>query len=419
MRQKVALVAAHLRSDGKVADMGMGSGTGSYTLAALYPSLDVVGVDLDPTMVELASKRYDLPNLDFVVGDIAKEVFAEGTLDAVIDSSVLHHVTSFTGYSYAEAGKAIAVQVRALKENGVILIRDFLASEAGDVFLDLPTDDGDDSDDPESCSTSRLFETFANTFRVLSDEPGFQFEKLQDLSAGPPLVPGRCRYRVSLRFANEFVLRKDYRRDYQKEVKEEYCYYTQGEFESVLSSLGLRVLVSIPLHNPWIVNNRYKGKFSLWTVDGEPVDFPATNYIIAGEKVAAGQGVRMREGQSQPRLNFLHLEYYRHRASGRNFDLVRRPHRTLDILPWFESEGDLFVVARSSYPRPILRADCRVDAANGSLDGASAAGYVTEPLSVIQGDRPIGTTLSEVLRDARISDEAILGFDTGSSYSLF
>jgi hypothetical protein len=51
MRQKVALTAAHLFARGRVADMGMGSGAGSHALAALYPDLDVVGVDVDPTMV--------------------------------------------------------------------------------------------------------------------------------------------------------------------------------------------------------------------------------------------------------------------------------------------------------------------------------------------------------------------------------
>jgi hypothetical protein len=34
MRQKVALTAAHLLSEGEIADMGMGSGEGSAALAA-------------------------------------------------------------------------------------------------------------------------------------------------------------------------------------------------------------------------------------------------------------------------------------------------------------------------------------------------------------------------------------------------
>ena len=37
MRQKVALTAAHLLCEGELADMGMGSGTGSHALALLYP----------------------------------------------------------------------------------------------------------------------------------------------------------------------------------------------------------------------------------------------------------------------------------------------------------------------------------------------------------------------------------------------
>ena len=43
MRQKVALTAAHLPCEGRVADMGMGSGHSSHALAALYPRLQVAG----------------------------------------------------------------------------------------------------------------------------------------------------------------------------------------------------------------------------------------------------------------------------------------------------------------------------------------------------------------------------------------
>src|SRR5262249_43276500 len=58
MRQKVALTAAHLLCEGRIADMGMGSGQGSHALAALYPRLEVIGVDIDDTMVALARQQY-------------------------------------------------------------------------------------------------------------------------------------------------------------------------------------------------------------------------------------------------------------------------------------------------------------------------------------------------------------------------
>jgi len=57
----VALTAARLLVQGKVADWGIGSGLGSQALAFPYSSVEVVGVDLDPTMVALARDRHRLP----------------------------------------------------------------------------------------------------------------------------------------------------------------------------------------------------------------------------------------------------------------------------------------------------------------------------------------------------------------------
>ena len=119
-------------------------------------------------------------------------------------------------------------------------------------------------------------------------------------------------------------------------------------------------------------------------------------------------------GQLRILSAFLHLDHYVDKDSKRVFDLVRRPNRTLDILPWFESEGDCFVVVRSSYPRPLLQARCRRER---TLDGARAAGYITEPLVAVQEDRPRGSTVVECLRsDAGISESEILGFQKGVSY---
>src|SRR5262245_35075485 len=148
MRQKVALTAAHLLCEGRVADMGMGSGNGSHALAALYGRLEVVGVDIDATMVALAQERYRLPNLSFRVGDIAAPVFPPDSLDGIFDSSVLHHVTSFGGYRHENAADAIAAQVAELKPHGVLVVRDFLDPGPQPVLLDVPADDGDDSPEP-------------------------------------------------------------------------------------------------------------------------------------------------------------------------------------------------------------------------------------------------------------------------------
>lgn len=405
MQQKVALTAAHLLCEGTVADMGMGSGAGSYALAALYPSLNVVGVDMSAKMVTLAQERYQASNLSFREGDIAARVFDDGELDAIINSSVLHHVTSFGGYDKGAAGGALAVQGKALRDGGVLIVRDFLDPGEGEVLLDVRADDGDDSDDPRVCSTAALLRRFAGELRSLSAEPGFPFEELTGAAEG------WRRFRLSHTHAVELLLRKDYRQDWEVEAKEEYTYATQRGFEETYARLGLRVLASVPLRNPWIVKHRFRGKVALTGLEGRALELPATNYVIVGEKVPAGAGVRFRLGEEQEPIGFLRLAHYRDRRSGHVFDLVARPNLTLDVIPWFEQPSGVFVLTRMSYPRPVLRA------APPALDEASAPDYMTEPLAIISDDKPIGQTIEEaLLARAGIAPAQLLAFTPGATY---
>ena len=406
MRQKVALTAAHVLGEGVVADMGCGSGACSDALAALYPEIEVIGVDADPEMVARAEAAYQRDNLRFRTGDIARPIFEAGTLEAIFDSSVLHHVTSFGGYRHAAAGEALAVQAAALRVGGVLIVRDFVAPEPRPVTLDLPADDGEESDDPRRASSARLFERFAREARSLHPQPGIAYQRL----AEEPRAGWR-RYAMDLRAAAEFVLRKDYRTDWEAEVQEEYTYFTQAGFEACLAGIGLRVLASTPLRNPWIVKNRFRGKFELCDASGHALEPPATNILVAGEKVAPGEGVRFREQAAPAPVGFLEMQQFRHRASGAVRDLVRRPHLTLDVLPWFVSGGAPYVLARMSYPRPILTSR----RADPTLDESRPPGYVTEPLNVLLTDRPVGQTVERLLADCGIGPEAIRGFSPGAS----
>lgn len=407
MRQKVALTAAHLLCTGKIADMGMGSGAGSYALAALYPELEVVGVDLDPEMVALARAKHVLPNLSFVQGDIARRCFEDGTLDGIFDSSVLHHVTSFGGYRHQNAADALAAQVAALREGGVLVVRDFVHPGPGEVLLDLPTDDGDESDDPRTCSSAALFARCARELRSLHPEPGFPMHVVD----GAP--PNHRRHRCARVHAVELVLRKDYRADWEAEIREEYTYFTQDEFERVIAGLGLRVLASTPLYNPWIVRNRFRGKFVMRELDGTPSEDPATNYVIVGEKVGAGEGVRFEDRGDHPPLGYLEASAWEDTRSGRVRDLVRRPNRTVDVIPFFVREGSLYVLARTSYPRPIATSAL----ASPAIDGTRAPGWMVEPLIVVQTDKPLGQTVEEALLvHARIEGSRIRAMRPGSTY---
>ena len=167
MQQKVALTTAFFPTEGRIADMGSGSGRGTYDLACLYPGLQLIGVDINPLSVARSRESYRRENLRYEVGDIADAVFADGSLDGVLDSSVLHHVTSFNDFSLARLETCLRNQVAALRPGGVLIIRDFVIPDGPErVLLDLPDHDGaQHGSEVQRLSTAQLFERFAAGFR--------------------------------------------------------------------------------------------------------------------------------------------------------------------------------------------------------------------------------------------------------------
>jgi 2-polyprenyl-3-methyl-5-hydroxy-6-metoxy-1,4-benzoquinol methylase len=63
-----------------------------------YQGLELIGVDINPISVERARSQFQRVNLSYEVGDISDMVFPAQSLDGILDSSVLHHVTSFNDF---------------------------------------------------------------------------------------------------------------------------------------------------------------------------------------------------------------------------------------------------------------------------------------------------------------------------------
>ena len=220
-----------------------------------------------------------------------------------------------------------------------------------------------------------------------------------------------------MRAAAEFVLRKDYRADWDTELIEEYTYMTQREFETEFRKRGLRIVASMPLWNPWIVKKRFEGRFELRSLGGEVLPFPPTNYLIVGEKVIAGSGVALAEVSSSeiPSPRFLRLKHYQDKASGRVYELAERPNYTVDLVPWFDCEGQVFVLAKKDFPRPI------VNAAHGhaDLDGSSLSGYITEPITaIVEGTGDSSDAVRRILLErARLPADQII--EIGPEFQYF
>ncbi|MFP4060740.1 MAG: class I SAM-dependent methyltransferase [Bacteroidota bacterium] len=399
--EKVATASAyfHHHPGNVIVDVGMASGTSTHILAVLFPECRIIGVDINPRMVEIARSSYHLPNLEFRVDDGEKlDSFQVSTVDGFFNCSSVHHITSFNNYDPHRAFQTFKRQVELLKPGGVIVVRDFVKPPEREVILEFPS-----PKEKNKPSDVDLLIDFSKTARSLAkqDERGFPLKEITARGA-------MRRFLLSLPDAVEFIRRKDYRDDWEVELQEEYGYFTQKEFEEVFSELGTRLIVSFPLFNPWIIKNRYEGKFRLLDKQENELGFPPTNFVIAVEKLP-GKGTRLVKVRDLPVHEncFLKTESYRNNKTNHVFDLARRPFPVIDILPWFRGEDlNLKIIAKHGYPRPIINAT----GDNNIIDDKHYSGYITEGITAMRSETGAEENILLALQErAGISTENIIG----------
>lgn len=86
------------------------------------------------------------------------------------------------------------------------------------------------------------------------------------------------------KYAQEFILRKDYTANWRQEIEEEYTYWTQNEAKFAFEKAGFTKVELINDDNEYIRKNRLTGKVALYTDDGErlkPVEFPTHMVCVA------------------------------------------------------------------------------------------------------------------------------------------
>src|SRR5262245_20481157 len=415
MHQKLAFVGAHFLLDAgsRIADIGCGSGSGTYQLALLNPQIQVIGVDINPESVRFAADRFKLPNLSFLVGDAANPLFIDDPLDGVLSSSTLHHVYTFNGYSHDAVRRALASHLQCLRPDGIFVLRDFvIPAHDRYVLLELP-DLPSRGSAPGQLSSADLLRLFARTARPLDKRcgPGFFLEELD------PRRPGTRLFRLPHKWAAEFVLRKDYRDHWDVELLEEYSYFTGDEFVDELTKAGGRVICAEPYWNSWIVKHRFEGQFLLMDENGGELGWPATNFVAVAQRVRPGASLKLVERRpSDQAASFLILETMRDtsREGSPTYDLVRRPSPVCDLVPWRLADGRLRVAARTGYPRPITRA---VPRGPSMIDGTHWGGYLVEPITgMVPRDAPVETVTAALVEKDGIAPRAITEILPALSY---
>lgn len=392
--EKIASASAYFpHKDGySIIDVGTASGTGSYILALLFPKCKVIGVDINPKMIDFARNKYQLPNLEFIVDDGEKlQQLQNERIAGFFNCSSIHHITSFNNYNPHKAYLTIKRQAELLEETGVLVIRDFNKAEPEDVIIEFPATKTGKAD-------VELIKTFSATARSLSPqaEKGFPLRQISE-----------SKFQVNMVDIYEFIRRKDYLNDWDVELQEEYGYYSQPEFEQLFSELGLRTIVSAPIYNPWIIQNRYKDKFRLFSMDGRALNYPPTNYIIAGEKVG-DRGTELRPVRNLPVMDdsFIKLTAYQNSKSKEIFDLAHRPFPVIDILPYIINENkSIQILAKHGYPRPIITQLGK----RNNIDGKKYSGYITESITAMRDDTPDDDLIAKTLcQRAKVESDRIL-----------
>ncbi len=226
---------------GLVVDRGCGTGSFMKYLAAR--NRKVVGIDLSD---ELSDREAGV-----IQADVMDPVFADGFVDNIVMSSVMHEVYSYHGYSLAPVVVCLSNCARELKSGGRIVIRDLWAPEPGPAAHSLEMDP----------AVWELFVDFRKRCPVAVEAE----------ETGPRQV------RLSTRWAVEFLSKKDYRLHWELELKEVYTSVPLSAYIDIARTLQLDVLCAEARRNDWIIENRW--------ASGVRGDLPPnTNQVIVLQK---------------------------------------------------------------------------------------------------------------------------------------
>lgn len=120
-REIAEAIAREAPAGGAVVDIGCGSGEVLTRLAAIAPTIQLTGVDVDAGMLDIAERkathRLDRPvRPTFVQADAAALPFGDSSVDLVVSSFAAHHLP--------DRHAALAEMMRILRPGGKVIIWD-------------------------------------------------------------------------------------------------------------------------------------------------------------------------------------------------------------------------------------------------------------------------------------------------------
>jgi len=279
-----------------VVDVGSGTGQLAEYVAGELHTSNVYAVDFSHEMLALANKNLNKINL--VHDDATKlDKIPNESVDIMYHGTVGHEIQTFRGMEGLD--ESIESSFRCLKTGGREIWRDFIKPPEGEVFLEILTNNGVNTVDEATkngfldyslLSTKALFQCFYEEFK---GGKSFDYEIIE--REGKQLI------KMPAKYAQEFILRKDYTANWRQEIEEEYTYWTQDEAKLAFEKAGFTKIELISDDNEYIRKNRLTGKVALYTDDGEglkPVEFPTHMVCVAHKDQENTTGVEDKKIES-------------------------------------------------------------------------------------------------------------------------
>jgi SAM-dependent methyltransferase len=366
-----------LDSDATIIDAGCLDGKMTYAMAALHPDKNFIGIDINRNFIDDAHTKYNRENLTFRADNLFENFAKQNSVDAIINSFFLHEVYSASQYNPRAISKILDQQYKALKHNGYILIRDFIVPPSNEYVLIEFKDIHDKGNDIETMSEADLLIWFSEKVCAADATHGAGFF-LEEI---PPTYPNTRMFRLPIKWAYEFINRKDDRKTLLNDIHKEYAFFTEQEFRRELRAMGMRVVYSGPHWDDGFLKTRYDGKVRLYKEDGSNLGPPPNSFMILAQKVTEKRShIVLERRASRSRKGKIHLRTVRDDRTGKISDIATRDLELAEIIPYrVDENGKLKIYLHENYPRGLVNA---VPRSGRNLDGRTWSGHLTEAITI-------------------------------------
>lgn len=264
---------------GNIVEMGCGNGVVLELLSTVYPTSNIVGVDISDTMLDMTYERTKNRNVRLIQEDITKIEFEENSLDTIVFCSILHEIYSYNGYDRNAIHDVLTKAFEALRPGGRLIIRDGVKPKSDLVHLDFKNDE-----------TKEKFYRFVIDF-------------------GPYKIPfseedGKVKLRRN--DAMEFLSKYIYDVNWNIEVKEQFGIYTLDQYKTKVEEIGFDIIHAESYLIEWLRKTHYEKDLEvLKKVDNQFVkeNYPDSTMILIAEKPIKSKGfyseILLQSGESK------------------------------------------------------------------------------------------------------------------------